>query len=155
MTHLILGPISVNQLFAYQQKYNSHSIGVAVAEEQSANEVALYGAKVFKIDFKENIYNQDIYSYILKYKPIILTHHETWGAFVKNYTDIFAVLTGRTVQSLEYHLKDLGVDVKISTQVSTPSNRMLNIKDVLPIIQNKNLPIEQKMILSILGELIR
>lgn len=151
MNHLILGSITLNELFEYQKKFNTYNLTVASFDASALGDLALAGAKTFHLVKERDVYTDPIFKFILKYKPFIVTHSNSWGSHFQAYTQKFSELTGRTAKSLEYHLSDLGVDVKVST--ANP-DKILSIKDLLPIVNHPNLHERHRVLIATAGEFI-
>ncbi len=112
--------------------------------EERVNVVIVQNAQdIFKMDFYQEILNQRSY---------IVSFRECWGQQVDFFSDTFAHLTGRSSESVKYHLQEFGINIK---SLYFQQNKLLSIKDVVPAMESAAIPENKKQIFRVLGELVK
>lgn len=100
----------------------------------------------------EDLLKSDFYKEMVESKPYVLSFRECWGEQVELFTEIFAHLTGRSSDSVRYHLEDLGINMK---GLYFDSSKLASIKDVLGNMESIPASEKQKQIFMTLGELVK
>jgi hypothetical protein len=105
--------------------------------------IAENGAELMKSDlFKEVIQGQ---CYVISFQ-------ECWGPQAQAFTDLFAHLTGRSLESIQYHFQDLGINMKA---LYFDHSKLISIKDFLPVVEASGTAEKNKQIFRTLGELVK
>ncbi len=81
----------------------------------------------------------------------VVSFRECWAAQANLFTEYFAHLTGRTLESVQYHLAEMEINLKA---LFLDNNKTLSVKDILPIIEASALEEREKQNFRILGELV-
>jgi len=100
----------------------------------------------------EDLFKSDFYRDLLQSKPYVLSFRECWGEQVEFFAEIFAHLTGRSSDSVRYHLEDLGINMK---GVYFDSSKLTSIKDILGTVDTVQASEKHKQLFMTLGELIK
>lgn len=136
MDILILGQPSEEFLLGLQKTHGPASIKIlGGADFQNSRDVFL----------------ADIFQWVLNAKPLVVTYSSGWDGTTELLAEIFAHLTGRSAESVQYFLFDMGVEVKSLSL----AKGLLSIKDVMTAIDQTQLSEQQRLRFQVLGELIR
>lgn len=100
----------------------------------------------------QDIFKRDFYQEILNQRSYILSFRECWGQQVDFFAEVFAHLTGRSLDSVKYHLQEFNINIKA---LYFQQGKLLSIKDVLPVVEASVVPEKQKQIFRVLGELVK
>lgn len=100
----------------------------------------------------QDLFKTEAYGEVLRNRSLVLSFRECWGAHSESFTELFAHLTGRSVDSVKYHFEDLGINMKA---LFFDNSRLLNIKDVLPVVEASPMAEGQKQLFRVLGELVK
>ncbi len=118
------------------------------ASHCGANIRTLTGAE---FSTSRDVFLSEIFQWVLDVKPLVVTYSSGWQGSTELLSDVFAHLTGRSPESVQYFLFDMGVEVK---SISFTKG-FLSIKDVMTSIDQTQLSEPQRLRFQILGELIR
>lgn len=99
-----------------------------------------------------DIFKTDLYSDVLKGKSYVLSFRECWGPRVKFFTELFAHLTGRSVESVRYHFEELGINIKA---LHFDAHKLISLKELMPAIEGSELQERRKQVFRVLNELVR
>ncbi|MFP5519700.1 MAG: hypothetical protein ACLGGX_07335 [Bdellovibrionia bacterium] len=98
---------------------------------------------------KEQLFVSEFFDFILEKKPLVITNRGAWNGREQEMLEFFGHLTGRSAESLKYHLLDLGCDIKSQIKVGS----LASIKDVFNSVDTNSL--NQNHSLLIMKELVR
>lgn len=98
-----------------------------------------------------DVFLSEIFKWVLDVKPLVVTYSSGWQGGTELLAEVFAHLTGRSPEAVQYFLFDMGVEVKSITF----TKGFLSIKDVMTSIDQTQLSEPQRLRFQILGELIR
>lgn len=98
-----------------------------------------------------DVFFLDLFQWVLKEKPLVVTYSSGWKNETSLMSEVFAHLTGRTAESVQYFLFDMGVEVKSLSL----TQGLLSIKDLMRSIDQSLLSETQRLRFQVLGELIR
>lgn len=132
-------PIKVETLTSMDPDLQIHCVEIC-ADRQDGVLCLNNANQIFETDFFERV--------ILKDKPMILTDRTSWGSSKDEYTHLFAHLTGRSAESLRYHLEEVGIDMKVVPK----EGALLSIIDVVKGSKIKGAHLAS---LDIMGELVK
>ncbi len=93
----------------------------------------------------------DIFQWVIREKPLVITFSAGWKGSFDQLGQIFAHVTGRSAESIQYFLFDMGVEVKSLSL----TRGLLSIKDLMKSFDFDELNDAQRLRFQILGELIR
>jgi|GEM_PF-1425589 Spermidine synthase len=82
----------------------------------------------------------------------VVSFQECWGDQRQLFTDFFAHLTGRSVESVQYHFQDLGINMKA---LYLDQNKLISIKEFMPVVEASATAEKNKQIFRTLGELVK
>ncbi|KYG69444.1 hypothetical protein AZI87_09695 [Bdellovibrio bacteriovorus] len=100
----------------------------------------------------QDIYKGEFFQEILNNRSYVLSFKECWGQNVQFFSEVFAGLTGRSVESVKYHFEEFSINMKA---LYLEQNKLLSIKDVIPVVEASVMPENKKQIFRILGELVK
>ena len=100
----------------------------------------------------EDILKSDLYQQVLNEHTFVLSFRESWGQQSKVFAEVFAHLTGRSIESLNYHFDNFGFDMKAH---GLNEDKLLSIKDMIPFVEKTPTPDMKSQALRVLGELIK
>ncbi len=104
------------------------------------------------VDQPSEIFKTDAYADVLARKSFVLSFRECWGARTETFTELFAHMVGRSVDSVQYHLQEMGMNMK---SLFFNRSALLSIKDILPAVEASSVNEEYKQRFRVLGELVR
>lgn len=99
-----------------------------------------------------DLFKTDLYQEIIHNRPYVLSFKECWGAQSSFFAELFAHMTGRSVESVKYHFEEFSINMKA---LYFNSKQLLSIKDVLPVVEASVMPENKKQIFRVLGELVK
>lgn len=117
--------------------------------QSGVNEVRTLAAGDFVND--RDFFLSDIFQWALAERPLVVTCRESWSGDEQKMMAAMAHLTGRSPESIQYFVFEMGVEVK--SQSFTKG--LLSFKDFAKAIDFQQLSEQQKLRFQILGELIR
>ena len=120
-----------------------------VQETHSPNEIRVLSGEQFQNS--REVFLSDLFQWVLKEKPLVVTYSSGWKGSSGLLSEIFAHLTGRSPESVQYFLFDMGVEIKSLSF----TQGLLSIKDVMKSIDQSLLSEGQRLRFQVLGELIR
>lgn len=100
----------------------------------------------------QDIFRSELFQEVLNHRTFVLTFQECWGAQSEIFTEAFAHLTGRSVESVRYHFEQFGINMKA---LYLNSQQLLSINDVIPVVEAAAIPETNKQIFRVLGELVK
>lgn len=100
----------------------------------------------------QDIFNSEIFQEILSQRSYVLSFRECWGQQSILFSEVFAHLTGRSLDSVRYHFEEFGVNIKA---LYLQPNKLISIKDLMPAVEASGMPEEKKQIFRVLGELVK
>ncbi len=100
----------------------------------------------------QDIFKADFYQEVLNQRSYVLSFRECWGQQSSFFAQVFAHLTGRTLESVKYHFEEFGINIKA---LYLQPNKLLSIKDLIPVVEASVMSEEKKQIFRILGELVK
>lgn len=125
---------SLIPVFRSQFPETAGRIDIVVAQEER---------DIFKAEFFQDVKAQRSY---------VLSFRECWGNQAVFFSDVFAHLTGRSLESVRYHFDEFGINMKA---LYFQPNKLLSIKDVIPVVEASAMPENRKQIFRVLGELVK
>ena len=122
-------------------------------EELRANAA---GGEVRIVDGSEfavarDVFFSEVFQWAFKVKPMVVTCREGWQGEESVMVEMFSHLTGRSAESVQYYLFDMGVEVKSHSF----TQGLVSIKDLMSAVDMAGLPETHRLRFQILGELIR
>lgn len=108
--------------------------------------------EIIVIQNVQDIYKGEFFQEILDNRSYVLSFKECWGQNVQFFSEVFAGLTGRSVESVKYHFEEFSINMKA---LYLEQNKLLSIKDVIPVVEASVVPENKKQIFRILGELVK
>ncbi|WII70744.1 hypothetical protein QJS83_09755 [Bdellovibrio sp. 22V] len=100
----------------------------------------------------QDIFKADFFQEILNQRSYVLSFRECWGQQVSFFSEVYGHLTGRSVDSVKYHFEEFGINIKA---LYFQQNKLLSIKDVIPVVEASVMPEDKKQVFRILGELVK
>lgn len=100
----------------------------------------------------QDIFKTELFQEVIAQRSYVLSFRECWGQQVNFFSELFAHLTGRTLDSVKYHFEEFGINIKA---LYIQQNNLLSIKDVLPVVEASVMPENKKQIFRVLGELVK
>ncbi|UOE99862.1 hypothetical protein [Bdellovibrio reynosensis] len=100
----------------------------------------------------EDIFKTDFYQEVVDHRAYVLSFRECWGPRTEFFSQMFAHLTGRTLEAVKYHFQEFGINMKA---LYLQPDHLLSIKDVLPVVESSNMDDNKKKIFRVLGELVK
>lgn len=100
----------------------------------------------------QDLMKSDLYADVVRDRAYVISFRECWGNQVDLYSQFFAHLTGRTVESVRFHFQEFGINMKA---LYFQNNNLLSINDVLPVVEASVMPEQQKQMFRALGELVK
>ncbi|MNL41645.1 hypothetical protein D3C87_1640660 [compost metagenome] len=94
----------------------------------------------------------DLFKEMSQGQSYVVSFQECWGAQRQLFTDFFAHLTGRSVESVQYHFQELGINMKA---LYFEPNKLISIKDFMPVVESSPASEKNKEIFRTLGELVK
>lgn len=98
------------------------------------------------------LFKCDVFKEVLKNRSYVLSFSECWGQHSSFFSQIFSHLTGRSLEALEYHFAELGMNIKA---LPVKQDQFLSIKDILPAIEGSTAPEKKKQVFRALGQLVK
>lgn len=146
---VVLGAQSQSHIQLLSERYPEMTIHIV--DVKSGAQIDINPDHVFTHIFatSQELMASDFYRHVVQTKPLVLTSQASWGGTADELMDFFANLTGRSVESLKFHLLDLGIDVKAVSIAGT----LATIKDVIQVVRNH--PSAQKPSILVMKELIK
>jgi len=103
---------------------------------------------------KDDLMSSQLFHEVILDRAFVLSFRECWGMQAALFSEFFAHLTGRSVDSVKIHLEDFGINMK-ALYLDSDSAKLLSIKDVLPVIEASVLAEQKKQLFRALGELVK
>ncbi|KHD89747.1 MAG: hypothetical protein OM95_01350 [Bdellovibrio sp. ArHS] len=100
----------------------------------------------------QDIYKADFFQEILSSRSYVLSFNECWGQNTQFFSEVFAALTGRSVESVKYHFEEFNINIKA---LYLEQNKLLSLKDLVPVVEASVMPENKKQIFRLLGELVK
>lgn len=105
---------------------------------------------------KQELLSSEVFAQIVEERSYVLSFRECWGKQINLFTEYFAHLTGRTVDSVSFLLKEFHINMKaLYLQPSQSCRNLLTIKDVMPVIEASYMPENKKQMFRTLAELVK
>ncbi len=104
----------------------------------------------------KDLMSSQLYHEIIEDRAFVISFRESWGQQIPLFSEFFAHLTGRTVESVKYHLAEIGINIKalfVPPQIG--SRQLWSIKDVLPVVEASVISEDKKQMFRVLGELVK
>lgn len=104
----------------------------------------------------EELQKSATYSEVITDRAFVVSFKDCWGAQAELFSEFFSLLAGRTVESVKFHLEQLGMDMK-SQNLNFTSEKasMLTLLDVMPLVEKSDLDESKKQIFRTLSELVK
>ncbi|MNL26986.1 hypothetical protein D3C87_1485500 [compost metagenome] len=96
--------------------------------------------------------NTDAFEEVLNNRSYVVSFRECWGGQETLFTEFFAHLTGRSLESVRYHLAEIGINMKA---LYLDPRVLHSMTDVLPIVEASQVDESKKQIFRALGELVK
>ncbi|MNJ92680.1 hypothetical protein D3C87_103540 [compost metagenome] len=104
------------------------------------------------VENAQDIFKTETYREAIADKAYILSFRECWGQQTAIFSEIFAHLSGRSVESVKYHFEDLGMNLKA---LFFNKNDLLSLNDLMPVIEASTAAEKNKQLFRVLGELVK
>lgn len=101
---------------------------------------------------ERDLFNSDFFQEVISQRSYILSFRECWGNQAVFFSQVFAHLSGRSVESVRYHFEEFGINMKA---LYFQPNKLLSINDVIPVVEASSMPENKKQIFRVLGELVK
>lgn len=101
---------------------------------------------------ERDIFNAEFFQEIKAHRSYILSFRECWGKQGAFFSEVFAHLSGRSLESVKYHFEEFEINMKA---LYLKANTLLSIDDVTPVIEASTMPEYKKQIFRVLGELVK
>lgn len=119
-----------------------------ICRVHGAGEIRVLGGDEF-VTARE-VFLHEIFPWVLEHRPLVVTDSATWKGSPELLGQVFAHLTGRSAEAVQYFLFEMGVEIK---SVSLTQG-LLSLKDLLKVLGQVELSEGQRLRLQVLGELI-
>lgn len=96
--------------------------------------------------------NSELFENVLQNRAYVVSFRECWASQEILFTEFFAHLTGRSLDSVRYHLGELGINMK--ALYLEPSG-LHSLTEVMPVIEAAAFDESKKQIFRALGELVK
>ncbi len=100
----------------------------------------------------QELFRSDLFQEVLEHQSFVISFRECWGQQAAFFSEAFAHLTGRSVESVRYHFEDFGINMKA---LYMRPDQLLSIKDVIPVVEASTMSERNKQIFRVLGELVK
>jgi hypothetical protein len=108
--------------------------------------------EVLTLQNSGDIFKTDLFKEVLSEAPYVLSFVECWGQQSVFFTEVFAHLSGRSLESIRYHFQEFGINIKAAF---LKNKDLLSLKDVHPVIESSSLAENKKQIFRVLNELVK
>lgn len=100
----------------------------------------------------DELFKKDVFQDVLSGRVFVLSFQECWGQQAELFAELFAHLTGRSVDSIRYHFEDFGINMKA---LYFPQNHLLSLRDVMPVVEASTMNENKKQLFRVLDELVK
>ena len=97
-----------------------------------------------------DLLQSDLYKEIVENRSFVLSFFESWGYQEEVLSTLFAHATGRTLESVRFHLSEMNMNLKA---MNTASLELMTLPELLPAIESSDMNVDSKQIFKMLGEL--
>lgn len=108
--------------------------------------------EILTLQSPQDIFRTELFTEVLKEAPYVLSFVECWGQQAEFFNEVFAHVTGRSLESIRYHFQEFGINIKAAF---LKSKDLLSLKDTFPVIENSTIPENKKQIFRVLNELVK
>jgi hypothetical protein len=108
--------------------------------------------EIITLQNAQDIFKTELFEEVPKNVPFILSFMECWGQQSEFFTEVFAHLSGRSLESIKYHFQEFGINIKAAF---LKNKDLLSLKDVYPAIESSNVAEGKKQIFRVLNELVK
>jgi hypothetical protein len=108
--------------------------------------------EILTLQKAQDIFKTDLFKEVLTDVPYVLSFVESWGQQGEFFTEVFAHLSGRSLESIKYHFQEFGINIKAAF---LKNKELLSMKDVFPTIEGANMAENKKQIFRVLNELVK
>lgn len=108
--------------------------------------------EVITLQNPQDIFKTELFTEVLKEAPYVLSFVECWGQQVEFFTEVFAHLSGRSLESIKYHFQEFGINIKAAF---LKNKDLLSLKDIYPAIESSAMVENKKNIFRVLNELVK
>lgn len=108
--------------------------------------------EILTLQKAQDIFKTDLFTEILNQAPYVLSFIESWGEQSDFFTEVFAHLSGRSLESIKYHFQEFGINIKAAF---LKNKELMSLKDVFPAIESSNVVESKKEIFRVLNELVK
>lgn len=104
------------------------------------------------LDTADDLFKRDLFEDVQKNRSYVLSFRECWGQQGALFSELFAHLTGRSLESVRYHFQEFGFNIKA---LFLDPKKMISMKDLMPAIESASIPDTQKQMFRVLRELVK
>ncbi len=108
--------------------------------------------EVISLQAASDIFKTDLFREVLSEAPYVLSFMECWGQQSQFFTEVFAHLSGRSLESIRYHFQEFGINIKAAF---LKNQDLLALRDIQPVIEASTLADNKKQIFRVLNELVK
>ncbi|MGZ3769185.1 MAG: hypothetical protein ACXVCP_11470 [Bdellovibrio sp.] len=101
------------------------------------------------VNDENGLFHSDFYREQINDRAYVLSFQQCWGLQARFFSKVFAHLTGRSVESIQYHFEEFGIDMKVR------SKNILSIDEIYPEVEASAMAENKKQIFRVLNELVK
>lgn len=105
--------------------------------------------EIITVQKAQDLFRTDFFNEVLEQRPYVLSFRECWGSQGDFFSEVFAHLTGRSIESVRYHFEEFGINIK------STFNNLLSLKEVLPSLNAEQMSSIDRQVFGVLGELVK
>lgn len=100
----------------------------------------------------DEVFRSEIFEELPKTVPYVVSFVECWGEQEEFFNEVFAHLSGRSLDSIKYHFHEFGINIKAAF---LKNQNFLSLKDVHAVIEGSRMAENKKQIFRVLNELVK
>lgn len=108
--------------------------------------------EVITLQNAQDIFKTAFFTEVVQEAPYVLSFVECWGQQAEFFTEVFAHLSGRSLESIKYHFEEFGINIKAAF---LKNKDLMSLKDIFPAIESSEVPERKKEIFRVLNELVK
>lgn len=108
--------------------------------------------KLVSLQRADDIFKTELFEELPQRVPYVVSFMECWGQQSEFFNEVFAHLSGRSLESLQYHFREFGINIKAAF---LKSQNLVSLKDLYEVLEKSKMPEEKKQIFRVLNELVK
>lgn len=108
--------------------------------------------RLISLQHAREIFKTELFEELPRTVPYVVSFVECWGQQSEFFHEVFAHVSGRSLESIQYHFKEFGINIKAAF---LKNHDLLSLKDLHAVIESSKMPENKKQIFRVLNELVK